>query len=246
MGAPIRETSGPMLSALPTLIGIVTCLARGAVLFLDEIHAIPRAIAEVLYEVMQEGTLSIPINCGIRGRTLKIRLAPFTVVGATTDPEALPGPLRSRFVLHEEVARYSESDLAAIAMRGAERDAIVLDEDAAQVIARASLGSARRALALEKQVRNEVVARLRQRATAEDARETLRARGIDEDGLGPTHRRILETAQSHGHGRPIGQDRLADLAGVGRRTFRDLLAPELIRAQRLRCTPRGLVACAPS
>jgi Holliday junction DNA helicase RuvB len=216
-------------------VGLLFGLESHDVLFIDEIHALPRPVIETLYEVMDGQTLSLQVTEGIRGRALTMRLPPITVVGATTEPHRLPPPLLSRFPLEETVEPYSDEDLARIITRAANRRGRTMTEDAALILARAARGTPRRAKALLSRTCDVAGAC---HLDAPQARAALDAAGIDPRGLGPEHRRALR----HLRDRPIGTARLAALLGLTTKAFRTLLEPDLLRMGLVTPTPRGLVA----
>jgi Holliday junction DNA helicase RuvB len=248
-------TSGPALGNPFALVSLLSSVQEKEIVFIDEIHALPRKVAEMLYEAMEDGTLSLPVGLGLRARTITLKLPAFTVIGATTDPELLPRPLLSRFSLHGELESYDLEELERIAVRAARSMGLDLTEDASRMLARASNGTPRLVLRLTRRLRDLCRAgtaggaHARTRCTAEGAarleadasavREVLPQEGLDEPGLGPSHRRVLEVLETHK--KPIGGRRLAALAGIGRRTFRELIEPELLRLGRVIPTPRGLM-----
>ena len=204
-------------------------------LFIDEIHALPRPVMETLYEVMEGQTLSLQIAEGVRARMITLQLPPITIVGATTEPQLLPPALVSRFPLEETVELYSEEELAQIVTLAATRFDKTISEEGARIIARASRGTPRIAKALLARARD--VARACH-LTEADARATLEAASLDARGLGPNHRRALDYLR----GRALGSARLAGLLGLTPKAFRTLLEPDLLRMRLVVPTAQGLVA----
>jgi hypothetical protein len=168
-------------------------------------------------------------------------LARFTLVGATTDPDRVPVPLRARFGIQETLEPYGDGAITSILGRAVERDGLEIDADALEVLARAALGIPRKALRLWRRVRDAATAHVRARITVHDVRAALEAAGIDERGLGPVHRKVLGVLDGR-RGQPLGPQRLAALARVSTRALRTVFEPELLRLGLLSVTPRGLVA----
>lgn len=240
MGTRTSTTSGPALEDLAALAGLLTEIGDRDVLFLDEIHSLPRNVGEILYEAMEDGVLSLPVSDGFRTRTVQLEIPRFTLIGATTDPDLMAAPLRARFTRQEELEFYAEADLERVILAAAGRNGFEIDAEAARVLARAAQGTPRQALQLLVRVRDEAVAHTRHRVGAEEARTALQAAGLDEEGLGPVQRRILRILG--GRANPIGEGRLAARLGLGRRTLREVHLPPLFRLGRILTTPRGLAA----
>jgi Holliday junction DNA helicase RuvB len=242
LGVPTHVTSGPALTTPSALIGLLFGLEANDILFIDEIHGLPRLVGEILYEVMEGQSLSLPISQGVRGRTLTLRLPPVTIVGATTEQHLLASSLLTRFPLEETIERYTDDELAQIITLAGHRRGRLITEDAALILARASLGTPRRAKALLSRTCDLTtdLARARQPIDTHDAEESLAAAGIDSRGLGPDHQRALR--QLRARNRPLGIGRLAALLGLSPKAFRATLEPELLRLGLVNTTPRGLVA----
>lgn len=238
MDRRIRISSGPAIQDPSVLIGMLTRLREGDILFIDEIHALPRAVAEMLYEALEDRTLSLPVACGIATRTVTLRLEPFTLAGATTDPDRVPAPLRARFGLQEELEPYSPAELEAMAARAAERDGRTLDPAAAEALARAAHGTPRELFRLFDRVRDAAVTSDLRRIDAGFVTRALRDLGIDERGLGPVHRRILDALRAAGR-RALSLSRLAIAAQVSTRALYEVYEPALLRTGLLAVTPRG-------
>ncbi len=213
-GAPFVSRTGPAVSSIDELL-----VAEGTVLLIDEIHALPRHVAEVFYETMDQGKIC--------------------VVGATTNPNLMPKPLRDRFVLQEELLDYSEWDLARIVSQASNAN---IEGKASQTIARASMGTPRKALALLNSVDDLRLARGKKVISAALVQEALRRKRMDELGLGPRHTQALNILKKRR--RPTGQARLASLMGLDRDVLQVTIQPDLLRLQLIDVTPRGLVASA--
>jgi Holliday junction DNA helicase RuvB len=267
MDGPFQATSGPLLKDVSVLCCLLTSAAEGEVLFIDEIHRLPPEVAEVLYEAMEDGTLSVPVLCAAEVKTLRLKLRRLTVIGATTDPDRLPRPLRARFGVQLVLESYGEAELIEILEAAAARQDLDIDTAAAATLARAALGTPRRALSLFRRAADAClartrhlvddsseqmatmrhpegleseVARTRHRITTEDVQRALAALGLDARGLEPRQRRALEILRSR-EGRPLGVARLAARIDVTRRVWCSLLEPALLRLGLITTTPRGVV-----
>jgi len=238
LGRRPHLTSGPALEHPSALAALLAGMRAGDVLILDEIHAMPRRTAEMLYEVMQDGTLSIPVVAGARARTLTLRVEPCVVVGATTDPDLLPRPLLDRFGHQSVLEPYSGRDLVRIARTAAEACGHPIAAGAALQLARAAQGAPRRLLALVHCARDLAVAHVRHEIDTAMAHAALTARGLDWRGLDVRQRRAL--AILHDRGRPIGRRRLASLLGLSTRQVARVVEPPLLRLGLVVDTPRGL------
>ncbi|HGY90123.1 MAG TPA: hypothetical protein ENK43_03005 [Planctomycetes bacterium] len=194
---------------------------------------------EMLYEALQEKTLTLPIAQGSRMTTITLRLADFVTVAATTDPDRMPRPLRDRFTHQEVLDVYGEDALAVLAERTAGCLKRPLTEAAARLLARVAHGTPRRLIAMVRCARDVAVARSRPAIDIATVRDALCARGIDERGLEPGHRRTLDLLRRHG--RPVGRRRLAGQLGMSVRLFLDAVEPMLLRLGLVHATPRGLV-----
>jgi Holliday junction DNA helicase RuvB len=237
MGARLHGTSAPLLTDIGQLVGLLASARNGDAILIDEIHALPRKLCEVLYEAMEDGFLSLALAQGSETRTLRVELPRLTVIGATTDPDLLPRPLMDRFGLIEELLTYDHHDLAEIARQAARRVDVDLDDAGAHAIARAAQGTPRIALRLVARLRDFLAARPRRQVGHEEVQAVLELLGLDADGLGPRHRETLELVRRHGR---VGRSRLAGLLRVNSRTVRELIEPPLLALGLLRPTPRGL------
>ena len=237
MEAHLHATSASLLTDVGQLVGLLTSAHLKDVIFIDEIHTLPRKLCEVLYEAMEDGNLSLSVSQGIDTRTLRVELPQVTVVAATTDPDRLPRPLLDRFGLVEELELYDPIELAEIARRAAGRAGVALDDDAARALARAAQGTPRMVLRLTARLRDYLSAHPCRRGCRQSVTEVLDLLGLDADGLGPRHRATLDLIRRHGR---VGRSRLAGLLRVSRGAVRDLIEPPLLQLGLLRATPRGL------
>ncbi|HEX9794738.1 MAG TPA: Holliday junction branch migration DNA helicase RuvB [Planctomycetota bacterium] len=240
IGRPLKITSGPALERAKDLVGILSGLERGTVLFIDEIHRLPRVVEEYLYGAMERFQLEFTLDQGVHARLLKLELQPFTLVGATTREAMLTGAFRSRFghVLHFEP--YSDDALQRILERSAGLLGVAADPAALAELASRSRGVPRIANRLLRRARD--VAQVEQ-ASRLDLRVVARALDlldIDAHGLERTDRRLLEVLARSG-GRPQGLKTLAVAVGEAEDTLEDVYEPWLIRQGWIARTPQGRV-----
>jgi Holliday junction DNA helicase RuvB len=242
MGAGLRITSGPALVRAGDLAAILTNLAEGDVLFVDEIHRLGRAVEEILYPAMEDFQLDIVLGKGPSARTVRLDLPPFTLVGATTRTGLITGPLRDRFGFVARLDYYSPGDLDAIIRRSGAILDVHLDTSGAAEIARRARGTPRIANRLLKRVRD--FAEVRGDGSVDEgvARRGLELFGVDELGLDKVDRAILAAICSRFGGGPVGLSTLAVSIGEETDTVEDVYEPYLLQAGLLMRTPRGRVA----
>jgi Holliday junction DNA helicase RuvB len=238
MGANLHVTSGPALVRPADLVGILTNLEEGDVLFIDEIHRLPKPVEEKLYGAMEEFTIDIVLDQGPAARSLRLAMKRFTLVGATTREGLLSAPFRARFGLQEKLDLYPAEDLATILLRAAEPLQVKLGGDAASFIAERSRGTPRVANRFLRRVRDLAQECHGGRIDADVAAEGLERLGVDALGLCTLDRRILQTILKHGGG-PVGLKTIAVAVGEEERTIEDVYEPYLIRQGLLRRTPQG-------
>ena len=237
LGARLKVIDCATLEDPLTVMGHFADLRDGDAVLLDEIHALPRRVAECFYPAIEDGVAHLPFVDGAAIRMIACTLPKVAWLAATTNPERMAAPFRSRFS-EVELAPYSPDDLAEIIRRAAKRDAFEVSTDAAAVMARASSGVARMAVRLYVEVRTRVEARGASSATDVDAREALRVLQLDENGLGPVHHRILEVLRKLG--RPIALPRLAARVGITAAAFRTIYEPALFCAGAIVFTRFGI------
>jgi Holliday junction DNA helicase RuvB len=240
VGGRFHYVSAPAMKDPVTLLRQLTSLGDGDVLFLDEIHRLPARAAEVLYEAMEDGQLSLPVSCGNDQRVLHVRLGRFTLIGATTEEELLPAPLLGRFEIREHLEFYKGEDLAALLRRTAGRAGLEMDQEVARRLAGVSRDTPREALAIFRTVRGEAVLAGRSRIDDETVTRALDRLGIDGDGLRPLERDylgLLNAAEG-----PVGLGTLAARLGRSRRTLRRVHEPYLFRRGLVAMTRHGRVA----
>lgn len=244
LGVNIRITSGPAIEKAGDLAALLTNLGEGDLLFIDEIHRLPRAVEEVLYPAMEDYALDIIIGKGPSARSIRIDLPPFTLVGATTRAGQLTAPLRDRFGVVQRLELYSPEELGIIVRRSAKLLDIPCDERGATELARRSRGTPRIANRLLKRVRDFAQVLGDGEITEQIAREALDRLEIDELGLDAGDRRMLETIIRNYGGGPVGLDTLAAAIGEEAVTLEDVIEPYLMQIGFLTKTPRGRMATA--
>ena len=243
MASEIIVTSGPALASPKDLAGTLSRLEARDVLFVDEIHRLPRSVEEFLYSAMEDQAIDITLDQGPAARTLRIGLAPFTLVGATTREGLLAAPFRSRFGIVERLHPYPEADLERILARAARLLKFGLDDDAAAEIARRSRGVPRVALRLQRRLRDLAQVEGKSSLDLDTARRGLVALGVDDHGLEQMDRDLL-TALVERRGEPVGLKTLAACVGEEVDTLESVFEPYLLRLGLLTRTPRGRVATA--
>lgn len=239
MGVELRITSGPAIEKPGDLAALLTNLAPGDVLFVDEIHRLSRAVEEVLYPAMEDYALDIMIGKGPSARSIRIDLPRFTLVGATTRAGQLSAPLRDRFGVVMRLEMYSPQELATIARRSAGILQIPCDEMGAHEIACRSRGTPRIANRLLKRVRDFAQVLSDGTITAEIANMALNKLEIDTLGLDDIDRRMLALIIQNYAGGPVGLDTLAAAIGEESVTLEDVYEPYLMQLGFLARTPRG-------
>ena len=242
MDAEIRQTSGPALERAGDLAAILTNLEDGDVLFIDEIHRLPRTVEEVLYPAMEDFELDLVIGKGPSAQTVRLDLPRFTLVGATTRAGLITGPLRSRFELVERLDLYPPADLEVIVGRSASILNVTIDEAGGSEIARRSRGTPRIANRLLRRVRD--FAQVRASGTIDEsvARQALRIFRVDDKGLDKVDVAVLDTIVRKFGGGPVGLSTLAVSVGEEPDTIEDVYEPFLMQIGLMRRTPRGRVA----
>jgi holliday junction DNA helicase RuvB len=242
MGARMQPTSGPALERAGDLAAILTNLDDGGVLFIDEVHGLPRAVEEVLYPAMEDFQLDIVIGKGPSARTIRLDLPRFTLVGATTRTGLITGPLRDRFGFVARLDYYAVDDLTTILARAAQILGVELDPEGAAEIASRSRGTPRIANRLLKRVRDYAEVRADGKVTLDTARDALALFEVDELGLDKVDRAILGALCHTFAGRPVGLGTLAVAVGEAPETVEDVYEPFLLQCGLLERTPRGRVA----
>ncbi|CAN5258409.1 Holliday junction branch migration DNA helicase RuvB [soil metagenome] len=242
IGVGFRPTSGPALERAGDLAAILTNLEEGDVLFVDEVHRMPRAVEEVLYPALEDFKLDIVIGKGPSARSIRLDLPPFTLVAATTRPGLVTLPLRERFGFSPRLDYYSQEELARVVRRSAGILGLDVEPDGAATIAARSRGTPRIANRLLRRVRDYAQVRGDGRVTAEAAKAALALFEVDELGLDKLDLAILSTLVRKFGGGPVGLSTLAASVGEETETVEDVYEPYLMQLGFLKRTPRGRVA----
>jgi Holliday junction DNA helicase RuvB len=242
MGVQCRTTSGPVLEKAGDLVGLLTSLSPGDILFIDEIHRLRPVLEEFLYPAMEDFRVDVRISEGPNAQTLPMALERFTLVGATTRYGQLTPPMRARFGLVERLNFYPAEDLAKIVTRSAGILEVPIDEDGANEISRRSRGTPRVANRLLRRVRDYAQVRASGHITAEVASQALARLNVDEFGLDDMDARILSTIVEKFGGGPVGLATLAAAVGEDAGTLEEVFEPFLMQQGFLDRTQRGRVA----
>ncbi|HET9609513.1 MAG TPA: Holliday junction branch migration DNA helicase RuvB [Acidimicrobiales bacterium] len=240
--AHLHTTSGPAVERAGDLAAILTQLDEGDVLFVDEIHRLPRAVEEVLYPAMEDFQLDIVLGKGPAARSIRLDLPRFTLVGATTRTGSITGPLRDRFGLVARLDYYSAADLEAIVARAAGILGVAIDGAGCAEIARRARGTPRIANRLLRRVRDFAEVTADGSVDRSTAAEGLALFGVDDRGLDQVDRAILAALCERFGGGPVGLSTLAISVGEQTETVEDVYEPFLIQQGLLMRTPRGRVA----
>ena len=242
MGAQFRATSGPALDRPGDLAAVITNLERGDVLFIDEVHRLPRQVEEVLYPAMEDFQLDIVVGKGPAARSIKIDLPPFTLVGATTRVGRVAPPLRDRFGYVARLDYYGRDDLAAIVHRSSAILDVEISADGSSAIATRSRGTPRIANRLLRRVRDYAAVRGDGTVDEETANVAMEVFEVDGRGLDKVDRAILEAVMVKFGGGPVGLSTLAIAVGEEPETVEDAYEPYLLQEGFLQRTPRGRIA----
>jgi len=239
LGVNLRTTSGPAIEKPGDLAAILTNLAEGDVLFIDEIHRLSRSIEEILYPAMEDYALDIIIGKGPSARSIRLPIPHFTLIGATTRAGQLTTPLRDRFGVHLKLELYTPAELASIIRRSADILSIEIDPEGALEIATRSRGTPRIANRLLKRVRDFALVKGDGKITKEIAAYGLSKLEIDALGLDNTDRKMLSAIIRFYSGGPVGLETLAATIGEEAITIEDVYEPYLMQLGFLSRTPRG-------
>ena len=239
MGVQVRTTSGPVLEKPGDLVGLLTSLAAGDILFIDEIHRLKPALEEFLYPAMEDFRVDVRIADGPNAQTIPMTLEKFTLVGATTRFGLLTPPMRARFGIVERLGYYPADELEQIVTRSAGILAVPMDGEGAVEIARRSRGTPRVANRLLRRVRDYAEVKADGRITAAVASAALARLNVDEFGLDDMDARILTTIIQKFGGGPVGLGTVAVAVGEDAGTLQDVYEPYLIQQGFLERTQRG-------
>jgi Holliday junction DNA helicase RuvB len=244
MGVQLRTSSGPVLEKPGDLVGLLTSLGRGDMLFIDEIHRLKPALEEFLYPAMEDYRVDVRIADGPNAQTIPMALERFTLVGATTRFGLLTPPMRARFGLVERLGFYPAEELEQIVARSASILQVPIEPEGTSEIARRSRGTPRVANRLLRRVRDYAQVKADGRITAEVADAALARLNVDEFGLDDMDSRILTTIIEKFGGGPVGLGTIAVAVGEDAGTLEDVYEPFLIQQGFLERTPRGRCATA--
>jgi Holliday junction DNA helicase RuvB len=239
MGTTLVTTSGPAIERGADLMGILTNLGEKDVLFIDEVHRLPRAVEELLYPAMEDFAVNFVIDKGLHARTLKYALRPFTLVAATTRPGMLSAPLRERFGIFHHLDFYSEAELSRIVNRSAAILDSKIGPDGAHEIARRSRGTPRIANRLLRRVRDYAQVKGDGVINEDIARRALDSEGVDARGLDRLDRRFLTAIVDHYDGGPVGLEAIAATINDEAETLSELVEPYLLKIGFIVRTPNG-------
>jgi len=239
MKVSITSTSGPAIERAGDLIGILTNLSEGDILFIDEIHRLSKVVEEFLYPAMENSQIDFVIDKGPYAKTIKFNLKKFTLVGATTRAGFLTAPLRGRFGMFHHLDFYETEDLMKIVTRSAEILGISIDKEGALEIARRSRGTPRVVNRLLRRVRDWSEVKADGKITKETAVKALKNHGVDELGLDHIDRRVIEALHISYGGGPVGIEALASAMNEESDTIVDIVEPFLLKKGLIKRTPRG-------
>lgn len=246
LGTTLQITSGPALSKPRDLLPFLTNAEEGSILFIDEIHRLPRVVEEFIYPAMEDFRVDIVLGEGLNARTLSMPLKRFTLIGATTRSGLLSGPMRDRFKMHEHLEFYTVAELAEIVTINARKLNTKITPEAARELARRSRGTPRIANARLWWARNYAHSEGDGSIGLETVRSALAMAEVDAEGLDKQDRRYLETLVGVFEGGPTGVEALAATMNLATDTLSDEIEPYLLREQFIVRTPRGRLAAAKS
>lgn len=242
MGVHVKVTSGPAIAKPGEMAAILSNLAEGDLLFVDEIHRLNRQVEEVLYPAMEDYAIDIMIGKGSTAKSIRLDLPKFTLVGATTRAGLLSAPLRDRFGVIHHLEFYSPQELKVIVLQSAKKLRVEIDEEGALELARRSRGTPRLANRLLKRVRDFAQVRFDGRITKEVASTALDLLEVDSCGLDINDRTLLLTIIEKFTGGPVGLDTLAAAVGEDSGTIEEVYEPYLVKNGFIQRTPKGRVA----
>lgn len=242
MGTTVQFANGAGLKAPKDLLPYLTNVSEGSVLFIDEIHRVPKAVEEYLYTAMEDFRIDIILGEGVSARTLNYELKPFTLIGATTRAGMLSAPLRDRFQIREHLGWYTTTELCEIVIRNATKLEVTVDDDSADVIARRSRSTPRMANNRLLWVRDYAQSREGGRVNSEITLRALEMIGIDALGLDKQDRGYLDTLLRIFAGGPAGLEAIAHTMNVSGDTLEDEVEPFLLRSELIVRTRRGRIA----
>lgn len=239
MGAKIKATSGPAIERAGDLVGILTSLEEGDVLFIDEIHRVSKVVEEFIYPAMENYNIDFVVDKGPYAKTVKFTLKPFTLIGATTRSGLLSAPMRDRFGILAHLDFYEADDLEKIVRRSAALLGFEVGGDCALEIAKRSRGTPRIANRLLRRVRDYCQVKTSGKVSLDACRLALKGQGVDNEGLDSMDRKVLESLIDIYDGGPVGIDSLSATLNEESDTIVDVIEPFLLKAGFLKRTARG-------
>src|SRR5579864_1441456 len=239
VGSQLHSTNGPALTRSIDLVGILTKLNSGDVLFIDEIHRLPPVVEECLYSAMEDFKVDVTLDQGAHARTVTIPIQPFTLIGATTRIGLLTGPMRGRFGINEHIDFYNPQSLHEILKVNARELKLTADDEALWELARRSRGTPRVANRLLRRVRDFAAVEGNGKLTIPITQAALELAGIDQRGLDDQDRTFLRTLIEVYHGGPVGIEAIAATMGEERDTLEDVIEPFLLQQAFVTRTRQG-------
>jgi Holliday junction DNA helicase RuvB len=239
LGVSCQIASGAALMAPKDLVPYLSNAEEGSVLFIDEIHRLPKAVEEFLYPAMEDFRIDITLGEGVNARTINMPLRPFTLIGATTRTGLLSAPLRDRFQMREHLDFYTVEELSEIVRRSSAKLRVKIDDRSAHEIAARSRGTPRLANNRLRWVRDYATSRANGEITLQVAQAALEMQGIDILGLDGQDRKYLDTIARVFHGGPVGVEAIAHTLNTAPDTLSDEVEPFLLRSELVIRTPRG-------
>lgn len=242
MNSNLKVTSGPAIEKVADLASILTNLNEKDVLFIDEIHRLPKTVEEVLYPAMEDYALDFILGKGPSARTMRLKLQPFTLIGSTTKAGSLSAPLRDRFGMSLRLEMYTPEELAIIIKRSANILGVKIDEDACTELSKRSRGTPRLANRILKRVRDFAEVKNNGIISLDVCKQALEMLEVDEIGLDFNDRNIVLSIIDKFNGGPVGLDTLSAATGEDVNTIEDVYEPYLLQLGFIARTPRGRVA----
>ena len=241
MNKAIRITSGPVIEKASDLAGLLTSLQEGEILFIDEIHRIPKTVEEFLYSAMEDFRIDIMIDQGPNARSVRLELPKFTLIGATTRTGLLTAPLRSRFTLQTRLDYYNQEQLLSIVQRNAQLLNLTLDQGGAEEVSRRARGTPRIVNNLLRFTRDYALERAQGKADAKITAAALELLEIDQNGLDEMDHRFLRAMAEKHNGGPVGLNSIGAAIGEDAHTLEEVHEPFLVLEGYISRTPQGRV-----
>ncbi len=239
LGVSSKTTSAPALERIGDLVAILSSLQPREVLFIDEIHRLPKNVEETLYSAMENFFVDMVVGQGAGAKSIKLPISPFCLIGATTKTALISAPLQTRFGIVERIDFYLPEELSAIVLQSAKKLNTMIDPAAAMEIATRARGTPRVAKRILRRVRDFASCQKAEIINQEMASKALLFMGIDKNGLDSLDRKLLKLLLEHFNGGPVGLETLAAITGEDKETIENYCEPFLLRIGLLERTPRG-------